>query len=152
MEIIGILVQKLNERSGISQSNGQAWKSAEYLIEMPAMNYPKHMVVSVMDGLDGRLARFDAVLGKTVKLRFDIDAREYQGRWFNDIRAYAATEYVAQATSTQGGGDGHGSQEPATHESQAAVNGGFGASDTPGNATRKEQQGNIQFGDDKPPF
>lgn len=152
MEVIGILVQKMNERSGISQSSGQMWASAEYLIEMPAMNYPKRMVVSVTDGLDGRLARFDAMLGKTVKLRFDIDAREYQGRWYNDIRGYAATEYVAQAASTGVGSEGQGSQEPVTHESQANVNGGFGPSDTPGMATRQEVQGTLPLGDDRPPF
>lgn len=127
MEIIGIIVQKMNERSGISQSNGQAWKSAEYLIEMPSMNNPKHMVVSVMDGLDGRIARFDAMLGKTAKVRFDIDAREYQGRWYNDVRGYGVSEYTTNAGTTNDG------------TSAPLINGGFGPSNTPGKATQKEQ-------------
>ena len=149
MEVIGILAQKLNELGGINQNNGQAWKKANYLIEIPG-NYPKRMVVSVMDGMEGRIARFDTRLGKTVVVRFEIDAREYNGKWYNDLRAWGCKEYVA------------GNTAPQSMDATAAafanippappINGGFGPSDTPGAATRSEQQGNIQFGDDQPPF
>ena len=44
------------------------------------------MVFSVF-GAD-RIARFNIQVGQEVMVSFDIDAHEYQGRWFNSIRAY----------------------------------------------------------------
>ena len=44
------------------------------------------MVFSVF-GAD-RIARFNVQVGQEVMVSFDIDAHEYQGRWFNSIRAY----------------------------------------------------------------
>ena len=44
------------------------------------------MVFSVW-GAD-RLQRFNIQVGQEVLVSFDIDAREYQGRWFNSIRAF----------------------------------------------------------------
>jgi len=35
-----------------------------------------------------RLARFNIQIGQEVMVSFDIDAREYNGRWFNSIRAF----------------------------------------------------------------
>ena len=44
------------------------------------------MVFSVF-GAD-RLARFNIQVGQEVMVSFDIDAHEYNGRWFNNIRAF----------------------------------------------------------------
>lgn len=35
-----------------------------------------------------RISRFNIQLGQEVTVSFDIEAREYQGRWFNSIRAF----------------------------------------------------------------
>ena len=35
-----------------------------------------------------RLARFNIQVGQEVMVSFDIDAHEYNGRWFNNIRAF----------------------------------------------------------------
>ena len=32
------------------------------------------------------------LVGKNVRVRFDVNAREYQGKWFNSIRGYAIEE------------------------------------------------------------
>lgn len=95
MEITGILHQKLGQREGVSQSNGNPWKIAEYLVEIPGQ-YPRHTVFKVKDGQVGRIARFDSLMGKTVTVSFDIDAHknESDGRWFNDIVAWGIMEYV----------------------------------------------------------
>jgi hypothetical protein len=50
----------------------------------------------VSDGQVGRLARFDSLIGKTVTVSFDIDAHEYEGRWFNEINAWGIMEYINQ--------------------------------------------------------
>ena len=50
------------------------------------------------DGQVGRLARFDSLVGKTVTVSFDIDAHEYEGRWFNELNAWGVIEYMDSAT------------------------------------------------------
>ena len=87
MEITGILVKKVGEREGVSQRNGLPWKTAEFLVEVPGQ-YARHTSFSVNDGQVGRIARFESLIGKTVTVSFDIDAHEYQGRWYNSIRAW----------------------------------------------------------------
>ena len=94
MEITGILTRKLGERSGVSSRNGNPWKTAEFLVEIPGQ-YPRHINFSVRDGQVGRIARFESMIGKTVTVSFDIDAHEYEGRWFNELGAWGVMEYVA---------------------------------------------------------
>ena len=94
MVIIGILVKKLGERTGVSQRNGNPWKTAEFLVEIPG-NYNRYINFAVRDGQQDRIARFESLIGKTVKVSFDIDAHEHEGRWFNEIGAWGIMEYVA---------------------------------------------------------
>ena len=97
MEVTGILVKQTAIREGVSKSNGNPWKIGEYLLEVPGQ-YPRHINFRVSDGQVGRLARFDSLVGKTVTVSFDIDAHEYEGRWFNEISAWGVMEYIDQTT------------------------------------------------------
>ena len=80
-------------REGVSKQNGNPWKIAEYLVEIPGQ-YPRHIAFRVSDGQVGRIARFDSLVGKTVTVSFDIDAHEHEGRWFNEIGAWGILEYI----------------------------------------------------------
>ena len=100
MEQTGILLKKLDEHSGVSQRTGNAWKNAEFLMEVPGQ-YPQHINFTVADGQSGRIAHFEKHIGKTVTVSFDIDAHEYNGRWYNDLRAWGCKEYVAGNTAPQ---------------------------------------------------
>ena len=93
MEIQGFLVKQVGEREGVSQRTGQAWKTAEFLLEIPGQ-YPRHINFSVRDGLQQRIARFASMIGKKVTVSFDIDAHEFEGRWFNDVQAWGIMEHV----------------------------------------------------------
>ena len=93
MEITGILVKQTGVRQGVSQKNGQPWKIAEYLVEIPGQ-YPRHINFRVSDGQVGRLARFDSLVGKMVTVSFDVDANEHEGRWYNEINAWGVLEYI----------------------------------------------------------
>ena len=83
MEIQGKIIAVLPERSGIS-ARGE-WKSQTYVIETQGQ-YPKKMAFDVF-GAD-RIANFGIQLGEVINVSFDIDAHEYQGRYFNQIRAF----------------------------------------------------------------
>ena len=112
MEVTGILVKKTGEREGVSSRNGMPWKIAEYLIEIPGQ-YPRHINFRVSDGQVGRLARFDSLVGKTVTVSFDIDAHEYEGRWFNELNAWGVIEYVDSTTRQANITAAQAAQQPA---------------------------------------
>ena len=83
MELQGRVIAETEERSGTS-ARGE-WKVKGYVIETHEQ-YPKKMLFEVF-GSD-RLARFNVQIGQEVLVSFDIDAHEYNGRWYNSIRAF----------------------------------------------------------------
>ena len=83
MDLQGRIIEALPERSGTSPRG--EWKSQDFVVETHDL-YPRKMCFTVW-GAD-RLARFNIQVGQEVMVSFDIDAREYQGRWYNSIRAF----------------------------------------------------------------
>ena len=96
MELTGKIIAVLPERSGVSARTGSEWKMASYVLETMEQ-YPRKMVFEIF-GSD-RIAQCNIQLGEVLTVSFDIDAREYQGRWFNSIRAWK----VDRATMPAGG-------------------------------------------------
>ena len=83
MELQGKVIAVLPERSGVS-ARGE-WKAQSFVIETHEQ-YPKKLCFDVF-GAD-RLAQFNIQSGEELLVSFDIDAHEYQGRWYNSIRAW----------------------------------------------------------------
>lgn len=92
MEITGIIIQKLGESSGTSAKTGMPWRNAEFLMEIPG-EYKRHINFKVRDGQYNLIARFEALIGKTATVSFNIEAHEASGRWFNEVRAWGVLEY-----------------------------------------------------------
>lgn len=85
MEITGRIIVAQEPRGGISNRTGNPWKMQEFVIETHDQ-YPKKCMFSVFG--EDRLREFHLEVGEEVTVSFDIDAREYNGRWYNDIRAW----------------------------------------------------------------
>ena len=102
MEIQGKIIAVLPERSGVS-ARGE-WKSQTYVIETQEQ-YPKKMAFDVFG--EDRIANFGIQLGEVIDVSFDIDAHEYQGRWFNSIRAWNVNKVSQQAAAQCGGFNGN---------------------------------------------
>ncbi len=83
MDLQGKVIAVLPAREGTSARG--PWKSQEYVIETHDQ-YPKKMVFNVF-GAD-RIEQFAIKAGEEINVSFDIDAHEYNGRWFNNIRAW----------------------------------------------------------------
>lgn len=96
MDITGNIIAVLPAQSGVSSRNGNAWMRQEYVIEIPGQ-YPRHMCFTIFG--EDRIKQFNLHQGEqNVTVQFDIDAREYNGRWFNEIRAYNIIRpYVPQS-------------------------------------------------------
>ena len=91
MELTGKIIAVLPERGGVSKA-GNEWKIQEFVLETQEQ-YPRKMMFNVF-GAD-RLAQFNIQLGEVLTVSFDIDSREYNGRWYNDIRAWKVERNAA---------------------------------------------------------
>ena len=121
MEMTGVVIAVLPERSGTSQRG--EWKSQSFVIETQEQ-YPKHLCFEVF-GAD-RIAQFNIKGGETITVQFDIDARQYQDRWFNSIKAWNVIRQGQQAP-VQGGynvGNPQTGAQAAQAAQQAAMAGG----------------------------
>ena len=84
MELSGKVIAVLEPRGGVSKT-GNAWKVQEYVIETHDQ-YPRKMCFDVFG--EDKINQFNIQVGEELTVHFDIDAREWQGRWFNSIRAW----------------------------------------------------------------
>ena len=98
MELIGRAIAALPVKSGVSQRTGEQWQSREYVIETQEQ-YPKKMCFEVF-GTD-KLKEFNIRNNDLIKVHFDITAREYNGKWYNSIRAWKV-EHVNKDGSAAG--------------------------------------------------
>lgn len=96
MEITGKIVAALEPRGGVSNRTGNAWKMQEFVIETHEQ-YPRKCMFSVFG--EDRLREFNIQVGEELTVSFDIEAREYNGRWYNDIRAWRVQRGVAPAAA-----------------------------------------------------
>ena len=85
MEITGKIIAALEPRGGVSQRTGNNWKMQEFVIET-LEQYPRKCMFNVFG--EDRLNEMNIQVGEILTVSFDIDAREYNGRWYNDIRAW----------------------------------------------------------------
>ena len=90
MELQGKIIAALDVKTGTS-ARGE-WKVQEFVLETVDGQFSRKMVFSVFG--EDRLQRFNIQVGQDVNVSFDIDAREYNGRWFNSIRAYDVRQVV----------------------------------------------------------
>ena len=85
MDLTGKVIAILEARGGVSARTGNSWMTQEYVIEVPG-TYPRKMMFNIFG--EDRIKQFNIQPGEEITVQFDIDAREFNGRWYNDIRAY----------------------------------------------------------------
>lgn len=85
MEVTGKIIVALPEVSGTSKA-GNAWKKREYVLETQE-TYPRKVFFNFFGD---RVDQFPLNVGDLVTVSFDIESREFNGRWYTDIRAWKA--------------------------------------------------------------
>lgn len=95
MEFTGKIIAILPARSGVSKT-GNEWKVQEYVIEDHGQ-YPRKMCFDIF-GAD-KIEQFNIQMGEELTVSFDIDARQWQDRWFNSIRAWKVERVSAAAAA-----------------------------------------------------
>jgi hypothetical protein len=97
MELTGRLIQVLEEQGGDGK-NGK-WAKCDFVIETSADKYPKKVCITAWNDLIGTVKA--TPLESEIKVSFDISSREYNGRWYTDVKAWKVE-----------GGSGGGSSQP----------------------------------------
>lgn len=84
MEIIGKIIQVLPLQEGTSKT-GNPWKVQSYVLETQEQ-YPRKVCFEVFG--EDRIRNNSCALGDMVTVSFDIESREFNGRWYTSIRAW----------------------------------------------------------------
>ena len=84
MELIGKIIQILPLQEGVSKA-GNPWKKQEYILETLGTQYPRKVCFNLFgDNVD----KFPMQVGQDVTVSIDIESREFNGRWYTDVRAW----------------------------------------------------------------
>lgn len=82
MEIEGKIIQLLDEQTG--QGRNGTWRKREYVIETQEQ-YPKKVCFNLWGD---KIDQFKMNVGDLVKVHFDVESREYNGRWYTDVKGW----------------------------------------------------------------
>lgn len=83
MEISGRLVQTLPTQTGMGK-NGE-WKKNSFVIET-ADKFPKKVCIVAWKDLVDQVNQIP--VGTQVTVSFDVESREYNGKWYTDVKAW----------------------------------------------------------------
>ena len=98
MEISGKIIQVLPEQGGISKTSGKEWKLQAYVLETQEQ-YPRKVHFEVFG--EDRIKANPCQLDDIVTVSFDIESREFNGRWYTSIRAWKIQQGVVDAAAPQ---------------------------------------------------
>ncbi len=93
LEIVGKIIQVLPEQGGTSKS-GNPWKLQSYILETQEQ-YPRKVCFEVFG--EDRIKSNPCKIDDTVTVSFDIESREFNGRWYTSIRAWRIQQGVQTA-------------------------------------------------------
>ncbi len=85
LEITGRLTDILAEQSGKAAASGKEWKKQDFVIETNDA-YPKKVCFTAWGDLIDQLNAYP--VGSTLNVGFDVASREYNGKWYSDIKAW----------------------------------------------------------------
>jgi hypothetical protein len=93
LELEGRITQKLPVQQGTSARG--SWAKQDFIFEYQEGNFPTSLCMNVW-GADkvSELEKFQ--VGDKVKISFNLSSREYNGRWYTDVRAWRIEAVAAQ--------------------------------------------------------
>ncbi len=91
MQLTAKLIQILPLQTGTGK-NGE-WKKQDIIVETDGQ-YPKKVCVSIWGD---KINPSQLVVGNKLKIDFDIESREYNSRWYTDVKAWRVEPAGASA-------------------------------------------------------
>ena len=83
LNISGIVLNILPLQSGTSKAGNQ-WQKQDFILETGGQ-YPRKVCICLFGD---NVAKFPLQVGQSVTASVDIESREFNGRWYTDIRAW----------------------------------------------------------------
>lgn len=90
MEIKGRIIMVLPLASGVSR-NGNEWRKQEYILETTDQ-YPRKICFNLWGD---KIDQFALQQGEDVTVHIDLESREFNGRWYTDVRAWRIDRGIA---------------------------------------------------------
>lgn len=97
MDIVGKIERIFPAQSGVGKT-GNNWKKQEFLIVIPGQFEKRAVFNTWGDRID--LQQFAE--GEEVRVHFDIESREFNGKYYTDLRAWRIDKMGASNASPQG--------------------------------------------------
>lgn len=85
LEITGKVIKILEKQKFVSSKNGNEYVKNTFVLETSGQ-YPKKVAFSVLG--DDKFTQMDIRVGSSYNVSFDVESREWQGRWFTDCAAW----------------------------------------------------------------
>ncbi|MEG1643865.1 MAG: DUF3127 domain-containing protein [Bacteroidales bacterium] len=95
METKGKIVHLLPLQSGTSQS-GKEWKKQEFIVETQEQ-YPKKICMHLFGD---RVDQYPVAEGDDITVNFDVESREYNGRWYTNVNVWKLEKGISMASDT----------------------------------------------------
>lgn len=92
MELTGKIIKVLDVFSGEGK-NGQ-WKKQDFILELPGQ-YQRKVCITIFGD---RIEQFNVQNGDEVRVEIDIESREYNDRWYTNIKAWKVEKVQASGT------------------------------------------------------
>lgn len=127
MEIQGKIIHVLPLQSGVGKASGKEWKKQEFVLETLDGQYARKVCFTMWGDL---IDRTGLQVGEDVTVQIDIESREYQGRWYTDVKAWRVDRGLVSLQNVQMGAApaaGYAApQMPSAQPTPAATNDPFG--------------------------
>lgn len=120
MEITGKIIKVLDAQEGVSKTTGNPWKIQGYVLETQEQ-YPRKVQFDVFGA--ERIAQNSCLEDDVVKVSFDLESREFNGRWYTSVRAWKV-EVVGDGTQSGAPAE---QQQVASESPLDALKGALGA-------------------------
>ena len=92
-DITGKVIAILEPQRFVSSKNGNEYVTNVFVIETQGQ-YPKKVAFKVMG--EDKFKQMGIVMGGTYNVSFDVESREWQGKWFTECQAWRAVRMDGQ--------------------------------------------------------
>ena len=86
LEITGKIFSILPLETGEGKNGKQPWKKQYFILDYMDGNYPKKVSIQVWGDKTDALRNLQP--GSDVKVSFNVESREFNGRWYTDVKAW----------------------------------------------------------------
>ena len=95
LELTGTIVQVLPYDGGTSKA-GKEWRKGGFILETQEQ-YPRKVAISIFnDNID----KYPTQVGTVVTAHIEIESREWNGKWYTEVRAWQITYTQAQPVAS----------------------------------------------------